>query len=130
MTDIFREAGVTIIHLGPSYNSLDDEAMMEFGGALLAEATHADPPRLVVDLSQTEYIGSSFLELLVRAWKRIKARDGALALCEARPFCLEVLEHTRLNRLWPAYSTREEAVAALSIHPNGGDGTRAKHQPD
>jgi len=119
MTNIVRQSGVSIIYVGPSCKSLNEEALREFGGALLAEATHADPPRLVVDLSHTEYIGSSFLELLVRAWKRIKARDGALALCEARPFCLEVLEHTRLNSLWPAYSTRDEAVAALSALNKG-----------
>ena len=99
-----------------------DDSLRKFGEALLTEAERADPPRLVVDLSQTEYIGSDFLELLVRAWRRLKDRDGIMALCDMRPFCLEVLENTRLSSLWPAYATREEAVAALKTPANGGSG--------
>jgi anti-anti-sigma factor len=121
MSNVIRQSGVTIIELGPSYDSLNEEALQDFGGALLSEATHTEPPRLVVDLSETSYIGSSFLELLVRAWKRLKERDGNLVLCGAQPFCVEVLEVTRLNTLWAIYSTREEAVAALTDQPNRGD---------
>jgi anti-sigma B factor antagonist len=114
MSKVTRQSDVTVVQLGPNYDSLNDEALAEFGEALLAEATHAEPPRLVVDLSPTDYIGSSFLELLVRAWKRIKERDGVMALCGVRPFCAEVLQVTRLSTLWAVHATPEEAVAALT----------------
>jgi len=114
MTRVSRQQGVTILELGPSYDSLDDSSLEEFGGALLDEAAHAEPPRLILDLSHTSYIGSSFLELLVRAWKRIRGRGGAMALCGVQPFCVEVLQITRLDSLWTIYPTRSEAVAAVA----------------
>ncbi len=113
MSCIVRENEITIIELGPKYDPLDDQALSEFGGILLAEATHAEPPRLVLDFSRTTFIGSSFIELLVRAWKRLKERGGTMALCGVQPFCLEILEVTRLTTIWNIYPTREEALEAI-----------------
>ncbi len=113
MGSVTRQNGVTIIELGPSYDSLDDRELEDFGGLLLAEATHADPPWLVLDFSQTTLIGSSFIELLVRAWKRLRQREGAMALCNLQPFCEEVLQVTRLDTLWGTFATREEAMKAV-----------------
>jgi len=120
MVNVIREAGATIIKLGAGADTIHGDSLRAFGEALLAEAERADPPRLVIDLSQTEYIGSDFVELLVRAWRRLKPRNGTMALCDMQPFCLEVLELTRLSSLWPAYATCEEAVAALTTPANGG----------
>jgi anti-anti-sigma factor len=55
-----------------------------------------------------------FIELLVRAWKRLKQRGGNLVLCELQPFCAEVLQTTRLDTLWEIYQTRSDAVRGLS----------------
>ncbi len=129
MTNVLRQSDVTIIELASNYDAVDDQAVQEFGEVLLGEATGADPPRLVVDLSPADYINSSFLELLVRAWKRIKQRNGVLALCGVHPFCLEVLQATRLNTLWPIHSTREEAVAALADPTERWNGSGEQEQP-
>jgi len=103
-----------VIEFGPSYNSLDEDALEEIGGLLLTEAAHVEPPRLVLDLSQTTFFGSTFLELLVRAWKRLRERGGTMVFCGLHPFCAEVLEVTRLTTLWDVYPTRAEAVKALA----------------
>lgn len=114
MSRIVREQGVTVVELGPRYDSLDDECLAQFTEVLLAEATGDEPPRLVLDLSDTTFIGSHFIGVLVRAWKRVRDRDGTMALCSVQPFCQEALENTRLlNTLWATYSTREEAISAL-----------------
>jgi anti-anti-sigma factor len=129
MDNVVRQSGVTILRAGPDYESLDDPVMRKFGEALMREAGEADPPRLVVDLGEMEYVGSAFLELLVRAWKRLKPRGGLMALCEAQPFCIEVLESTRLDSLWPAYPSRDEAVAALKPPTDGEKEAGAEKQP-
>lgn len=115
MTRVVAGQGVTIIVLGPRYESLNQAALIEFGGLLLDEAAHAQPPRLLLDFSQTAYIGSSFIELLVRAWKRLKQRGGDLMLCGLQPFCEEIMKVSRLDTLWPMYATREEALADVAI---------------
>ena len=114
MIDLSREQDVTVLTLGPSYESLDDDALEEMGGLVLTAASTCEPPRLVLDLSQTTFIGSMFIELLVRAWKRLSERNGALVLCGVQPFCAEVIRVTRLDTLWESYPTRGEAVAALA----------------
>lgn len=113
MSHITQSQGVTIIELGTSYDSLDERSLEEFGEVLLAEATYADPPCLILDLSRTAFIGSSFIELLVQAWKRLKQRRGHMALCALQPFCAEVLRIARLDTIWPIYPSRSEALAAM-----------------
>jgi anti-sigma B factor antagonist len=113
MSHITQCQGITIIELGASYDSLDDRSLEEFGEVLLAEATYADPPQLILDLSRTGFIGSSFIELLVQAWKRLKQRQGNMALCALQPFCAEVLRIARLDTIWSIYPSRSEALAAM-----------------
>lgn len=117
MIRVSRQQDVTIVELGPSYESLDRGVIAEIGEVLLSEATQVDPPRMVLDLSETSYIGSAFVELLVRAWKRLAERGGTMVLCGLRPFCTEVLHVTRLDRLWQAFPTRDLAVAAVKGSP-------------
>jgi anti-anti-sigma factor len=114
MTRVSREQDVTVIEFGPSYDSLDENALEQTGDLLLAEALGADPPRLLLDLSETSFIGSSFIELLVRAWKRLKDRGGTMALCGVQPFCKEVLQITRLDTLWEVFPDRPGAVDFLA----------------
>ncbi len=113
MSRVIREDDVTIIELDSSYDSLDDVALEEFGGMLLSEADCADPARLILDFSRTNFIGSSFIELMVRAWKRIQQREGVMVLCEVQPLCREIFQITRLDSIWRIYPTRSEALAAL-----------------
>jgi len=123
MMNVQRDGKVTIVQFGPQSNSfsLDEQALHEFSTALLAQAAEAEPPLLLLDLSETSYISSSFIEAMVRAWKRIKERKGVMALCGVGPFCMEVLQVTRLNTLWQMFPTRAEAVAALSSQVSGAD---------
>ncbi len=111
MSRVIECQGITVIELGPQYDSLHERVLEEFGEVLLVEASHADPPRLVLDFSQTHLVGSRFIELLIQAWKRLRQRSGTMALCCVQPFCSEVLQTTRLDSIWPIYATRDEAIA-------------------
>lgn len=111
MIRVDTQQGITIIELGSAYESLDDDAMEEVGGLILTKATAAESPWVVLDLSGTQYIGSTFIELMVRAWKRLRQRGGNMVLCGVQPFCAEILRATKLDTLWEVVPTREEAVA-------------------
>ncbi len=113
MNEIVHERGVTVVELGPRYDSLDDPSLRGFTEQILREAEQADPPCMLMDFSQTEYIGSRFVEVLVRVWQRLKRRGGTLAFCSLQPFCLEVFKVTRLNQIWAFYPSRREALEAL-----------------
>ncbi len=125
MIQVSRQRDVTIVELGPSYESLDDRVLEEIRGALLSEASRADPPLMVLDLSGTDYIGSAFMELLVRVWKRLTERGGAMVLCGLRPFCAEVLRVTGLDRLWRVFPTQDQAVTTIKEDPRKPAPSRA-----
>jgi anti-sigma B factor antagonist len=114
MHQVTRDNGVTIVQLGPSYAALDYDVLQDLGEVLLSQASYADPPVVVIDMTATSYVGSSFIELLVRAWKRLKHRDGMMALCGLQPFCQEVMRIARLDSIWPIYADRVEATSALT----------------
>lgn len=114
MVRVCRQQNVTVVEAEGNYPSLEVEKLEEMGRVLLGEATGADPPLLVLDLAATGFIGSSFIELMIRAMKRVRERGGAFALCQVQPFCLDVLQTARLDVVFPRYSTRDEAIAAMT----------------
>jgi len=111
---IRKQDGVTVISLGPEYESLDEHLLEDLGDLLLTTAQQADPPRVVLDLSHTRFFGSAFLEILFRMWNRLRAREeGRLCISGLSPYCREVLEVTHLDRLWDIRETRDKAVQLL-----------------
>lgn len=113
MSCVIRMQDLTILELDRDFASLNEDGLVEFGGILLSEATYAEPPRLLLDFAQTQFIGSRFIELLVRAWTRLKRRQGSTVLCNLQPLCREVLHITRLDTLWETYPARDTAVSAI-----------------
>jgi anti-anti-sigma factor len=113
------QQSVTVVSFDEGPLTLQEASLDELQEPML-NATLAEPPWLVVDLSNVEFFGSSFIELLFRIWKRIQHRAGRFALCGLSPYCQEVLSVTNLDTLWPNYPTREQAVVELSSRPQNG----------
>jgi anti-sigma B factor antagonist len=108
------EEGVTVVTLGPEYENLEETELDTLKGALLEVAEKADPPLVVLDLSQLRFFGSALIEALFRAWNHLKARPGGrMSLCGLTSYCREVVEITHLDQLWSVFETRAEAVHAL-----------------
>ena len=117
--EVVVDGRVTVIALGASYKVIDELALEAgLGDCLLEIATEAVPPLVVLDMSKTQFFGSSFIEVLFRLWNRLQGRSGKFAICGLNSHCLDVLKITHLDSLWPLMATREEAVAALSDHPD------------
>lgn len=102
---------MTIVTFGPEYKTITDDCLPAATDTLLS-AAGAETPRVVIDLSRTEFFGSSFIEVLFRVWKRLNHRGGRFALCHVSPYCLEVLKITHLDSLWPIRQTIPDAIAA------------------
>lgn len=111
--EILRAGDVTVIELGAGYETLDEPAVEELITPILDAARAAEPPWIVLDLSHTTFFGSSFIEILFRAYNRLREKDGRFALCGLTPYCREVVEITHLDRLWKVYPGRDEAVAGV-----------------
>jgi anti-anti-sigma factor len=112
---ISTERGVTVIQLGPEYENLDVRLLEGLRIAVLEISKAADPPWVVIDLSNTKYFGSAFIEILFRLWNRMNARPGGqFAISGLTLYCAEVLKITHLDSLWKIFATRATAVDALA----------------
>ncbi len=78
---------------------------------LAAAIEEGDGP-LMVDLSGTTFVDSTALGVLVEASKRLSKRGGRLALVSDDPNVGKVFEITGLDRLFPVFRTRAEALDA------------------
>jgi len=75
--------------------------------------------RLVVDLSQTTFIDSTTLGVLVGAEKQLRGSDGAVVLVCPERNIRKVFEITGLDRVFTMHDSREEALADVPEEPAG-----------
>jgi anti-sigma B factor antagonist len=68
---------------------------------------------VLVDLSETSFIDSTTLGVLVGAIKRLRVHGGRLALACDDPSILRVFGITGLDQVIGVYPTREAGIAAL-----------------
>ncbi len=88
---------------------------------VLAECIEAGRIRIVVDLTETTFLDSTALGVLIGAVKRLRSRDGALALVNVDENIAKTFEITGLDQIFTILPTREEAVRAVdAAHDNAG----------
>ncbi len=76
----------------------------------LLEAIDDGEPVVVIDLTATTFIDSTFLSALVGAERRLRERDGSLVIVCADPALQKVFSITGLDRLYRIVETVDEAV--------------------
>ena len=77
----------------------------------LAGLLAQDVAIIVVDLSETDFVGYDGLSAMVCGHLRARARQGELRLAAPRRAVLGVLEVTKLTEVLPVYRSVEEALA-------------------
>ena len=68
---------------------------------------------VVVDFSDTTFIDSTTLGVLVGGVKRLRSNDGQLSLVCSDRNITKIFEITGLDRVFTIYSSRDEAVAQI-----------------
>lgn len=84
----------------------------------LDEAIAVGDATVVVDLSECEFIDSTGIALIVRAWQQLDRGangegSGRVVICSYNDQVRRVLEITGLELSIPLHRTRDEALAAL-----------------
>jgi anti-anti-sigma factor len=82
----------------------------------LDEVLAEDGSSVLIDLSSCEFIDSTGIALIVRAWQRLDGGgDGrTLVICSQNDQVRRVLEITGLELSIPVHPTRDDALAALT----------------
>jgi len=68
------------------------------------------PARVVLDLSEVQYVDSSGVATFVEALRQIRSRDGEMVLARVSDRVRGVIEIARLDTLFPMAETVEEAL--------------------
>jgi anti-anti-sigma factor len=82
----------------------------------LEQALDSGEGSVLIDLSQCEFIDSTGIALIVRAWQRLDSGENgrALVICSQNDQVRRVLEITGLELSIPVHLTRDEAIAAIT----------------
>jgi anti-anti-sigma factor len=82
----------------------------------LNQALDSGEGSVLIDLSECEFIDSTGIALIVRAWQRLESGENgrALVICSQNEQVRRVLEITGLELSIPVHTTRDEAIAAMS----------------
>ena len=79
--------------------------------ALLA-AIAAGARRIVIDMTETRFVDSTTLGVILGASKRLRSEGGEIVLVIAHPSIRKIFEITLLDRAFQIFATRDEALAA------------------
>ena len=69
--------------------------------------------RLVVDLSQLDYVSSSGLRVFILAAKRLQTVAGKIVLCSMKDHVRQVFDLAGFSSMLSIYGSRDEAIKAL-----------------
>jgi anti-sigma B factor antagonist len=108
------EGGVRLLEV---QGELDLSTALQLEGPL-DEATRDEAAAVLIDLTGCQFIDSTGIALIVRAWQRIDSAagnggKGGLVLCCQNEQVRRVLEVTGLEHSLRVFETRDEAAAAL-----------------
>jgi anti-anti-sigma factor len=77
---------------------------------VLSQEIEQGAKKLIVDLSECEFIDSTFLGALVVSLKKVTALGGDLRLIGFQPSVHSMFELTRMYRVFEAFPTKQAAV--------------------
>jgi anti-sigma B factor antagonist len=79
----------------------------------LLNAIAGGAKEVVVDFTDTTFIDSTTLGVLVGGVKRLRPNGGRLSIVCSDPNIIKIFEITGLDRVFPIYPTRAEALEQL-----------------
>jgi anti-sigma B factor antagonist len=98
----------------PKESRLDSLVAPELKAEFLILA-QPDVEKLIIDLTDVDYVDSAGLSALLLARRQQAEHEGDVRLVNPSPDVVSLLQLTQLDRAFPMYDTVEEALAAPSL---------------
>lgn len=108
--EVTRQNDITIIMIPPRFDANNAPETESEIKALLAGV----PPKVVLDFSQTDYIASAGLRVLLVLTRDQMKAGGKVALAGIRPQVLRVFEMAGFTSIFTICASRDEAVRKIS----------------
>ena len=107
--EIQTQGDVTIVVLVrrfDAYSSNDIEVALK---DLISKGTR----KLLCDFSQTEYIASAGLRVLLSAAKNLQKLGGQIALFSMKPYVQEIFEISGFTQIFKIFNSQTEALQSI-----------------
>jgi anti-sigma B factor antagonist len=104
-----RKADAVILALS---GKLDATTAKTFEDRILG-VINGGTQRLVVDLSQLDYVSSSGLRVIILAAKRLQTVGGKIVLCSMKDQVRQVFDLAGFSSMLSIYGSRDEAIKGL-----------------
>jgi anti-anti-sigma factor len=108
-----RVGDTLVIVPGAAVGSLSGNDLIDQRRMLVDQIRSSAVGSVVVDFAKVEYFGSFLLDTLCVVWKEIRQRSGNMSLCHLSEVSAEILDRSRLNRLWANHDSRRAAINAV-----------------
>lgn len=118
---LVERLGDTLVVLpqGPALHFKHHEVHLE-SNALLRVVEEPTFKHVVIDLHCVDYVDSLVISSILRCLTKIKQRGGKSVFCAASENMRSLLKSIQFGRLWPEFSTRDEAFAFIAAQPAAG----------
>jgi len=110
--DVSKEGDVTIVKF-LDRKILDETGVQELGAELFRLVEHDNRKQILLNFDNVEFLSSAALGKLITLDRKTKAARGRLKMSNIRPEILEVLQITKLNKVFDIRADQAEAVAAF-----------------
>lgn len=105
---------VMLLELRDTVGITPDYAILDEFEAVRRQRRSLECNKVVFDLAQAMFFGSTLLELIRMLWNDLAEVHGQLVLCNPSRFGREVLGIAKFDQIWPLVETREQALSLLS----------------
>ena len=121
------DGGVLAVGLRPELNEVPWTDIERIGSGVVGRVASRDRPRVLVDLSELNHMGSAMVALVVRIWKAATERNGRMVVVNRNDLVGEVLQISGLAGKWTIVPSRDDALSSFGASPRGAaaHGSRA-----
>jgi anti-sigma B factor antagonist len=105
--EVRQLSGAAVIHLRGEIDATTEGTL----DAAYAEATGSDPPAVLLNFEQVDYINSTGIALIVGVLARARKSGRRLLVCGLSQHYLEVFHITRLADFMSIYPDEDSALA-------------------
>jgi anti-sigma B factor antagonist len=105
--DVVRQGPGAVLKMHGSARMADAEAMR----TTLEDLTEGQATPIILDMTDLDFICSIGLGAIISGHLRTRHYEGRVCLVSPKPSVMELLETTRLTKLFPIFPTVEQAMA-------------------
>ncbi len=99
----------------PGLNRIPWADIESVGAQIVARVQELTDPKVLVDLTPLDYMGSAQVALIVRVFKTVKEKRGTMVVSSQHPVVQEVLTLAGLNKIWTIVNSRQLGLDRLGV---------------